>query len=547
MAYQFKLPDIGEGIAEGEIVKWFVKPGDTINEDDTLLEVQNDKSVEEIPSPVTGTVKNVIVPEGTVANVGDVLVEIDAPGHEDNEGDSGVAAESQTPAKPAAEPTVDTESAGSSSEGVFQFKLPDIGEGIAEGEIVKWFVKPGDTINEDDTLLVVQNDKSVEEIPSPVTGTVKNVIVPEGTVANVGDVLVEIDAPGHNSAPSTSAPSAEAPKEKVETSGSASVVEAADPNKRVLAMPSVRQFAREKDVDISQVTATGKGGRVTKEDIENFLAGGPSSAPAKSEAPEAAAPKEAAPAAESKPAAPAKPFKSNLGDLEERVAMTPTRKAIAKAMVNSKHTAPHVTLHDEVEVSKLWDNRKRFKEVAAANGTKLTFLPYVVKALTATVKKYPVLNASIDDANQEIVYKHYYNIGIATDTDHGLYVPNVKDADRKGMFAIADEINEKAKLAHDGKLSAEDMRNGTITISNIGSVGGGWFTPVINYPEVAILGVGTIAQQPIVNAEGEIVVGRVMKLSLSFDHRIVDGATAQQAMNNIKRLLADPELLMMEG
>ncbi|MDQ8446291.1 biotin/lipoyl-containing protein, partial [Enterococcus faecium] len=148
MAYQFKLPDIGEGIAEGEIVKWFVKPGDTINEDDTLLEVQNDKSVEEIPSPVTGTVKNVIVPEGTVANVGDVLVEIDAPGHEDNEGDSGVAAESQTPAKPAAEPTVDTEPAGSSSEGVFQFKLPDIGEGIAEGEIVKWFVKPGDTINE---------------------------------------------------------------------------------------------------------------------------------------------------------------------------------------------------------------------------------------------------------------------------------------------------------------------------------------------------------------------------------------------------------------
>ncbi|MBE8865179.1 dihydrolipoyllysine-residue acetyltransferase [Enterococcus faecium] len=547
MAYQFKLPDIGEGIAEGEIVKWFVKPGDTINEDDTLLEVQNDKSVEEIPSPVTGTVKNVIVPEGTVANVGDVLVEIDAPGHEDNEGDSGVAAESQTPAKPAAEPTVDTESAGSSSEGVFQFKLPDIGEGIAEGEIVKWFVKPGDTINEDDTLLEVQNDKSVEEIPSPVTGTVKNVIVPEGTVANVGDVLVEIDAPGHNSAPSTSAPSAEAPKEKVETSGSASVVEAADPNKRVLAMPSVRQFAREKDVDITQVTATGKGGRVTKEDIENFLAGAPSSAPAKSEAPEAATPKEAAPAAESKPAEPAKPFKSNLGDLEERVAMTPTRKAIAKAMVNSKHTAPHVTLHDEVEVSKLWDNRKRFKEVAAANGTKLTFLPYVVKALTATVKKYPVLNASIDDANQEIVYKHYYNIGIATDTDHGLYVPNVKDADRKGMFAIADEINEKAKLAHDGKLSAEDMRNGTITISNIGSVGGGWFTPVINYPEVAILGVGTIAQQPIVNAEGEIVVGRVMKLSLSFDHRIVDGATAQQAMNNIKRLLADPELLMMEG
>jgi pyruvate dehydrogenase E2 component (dihydrolipoamide acetyltransferase) len=545
MAFQFKLPDIGEGIAEGEIVKWFVKPGDTINEDDTLLEVQNDKSVEEIPSPVTGTVKNILVSEGTVANVGDVLVEIDAPGHEDNEGDAGVAAQAQTPAQPAAVPTTEAASAGSSEgEGVFQFKLPDIGEGIAEGEIVKWFVKAGDTINEDDTLLEVQNDKSVEEIPSPVTGTVKNILVSEGTVANVGDVLVEIDAPGHNSAPATSAAATTEVPEKVETSGSASVVEAADPNKRVLAMPSVRQFAREKDVDITQVTATGKGGRVTKEDIENFLSGG--GAPATAEA--APAKEEAqAPAAESKPAAPAKAFKSNLGDLEERVALTATRKAIAKAMVNSKHTAPHVTLHDEVEVTNLWDNRKKFKEVAAANGTKLTFLPYVVKALTATVKKFPILNASIDDAKQEIVYKHYYNIGIATDTDHGLYVPNVKDADRKGMFAIADEINEKAKLAHDGKLSADDMRNGTITISNIGSVGGGWFTPVINYPEVAILGVGTIAQQPIVNAEGEIVVGRVMKLSLSFDHRIVDGATAQQAMNNIKRLLADPELLMMEG
>ena len=543
MAYQFKLPDIGEGIAEGEIVKWFVKAGDTIKEDDTLLEVQNDKSVEEIPSPVTGTVKNVLVPEGTVANVGDILVEIDAPGFEGND-----AAPSQADAAPA-----ETKEAApaASDGGVYQFKLPDIGEGIAEGEIVKWFVKAGDTINEDDTLLEVQNDKSVEEIPSPVTGTVKNVLVPEGTVANVGDVLVEIDAPGHNgpaAAPTQPAANEPVTKEKPATTpAETSVVTAKDPNKQVLAMPSVRQYAREKDVDITQVSATGKGGRVVKEDIDNFLAtGGSQPAPATAAATEATTTAEAAPQAETKAAAP-KAFTSNMGEMETREKLTPTRKAIAKAMVNSKHTAPHVTLHDEVEVSKLWDNRKRFKEMAAAQNTKLTFLPYVVRALTATVKKYPILNASIDDANQEIVYKHYYNIGIATDTDHGLYVPNVKNADTKGLFAIADEINEKAALAHDGKLSAEDMRNGTITISNIGSVGGGFFTPVINYPEVAILGVGTIAQEPIVNGEGEIVVGRVMKLSLSFDHRIVDGATAQKAMNNIKRLLADPELMLMEG
>ncbi|MBP2099202.1 dihydrolipoyllysine-residue acetyltransferase [Enterococcus rivorum] len=542
MAYQFKLPDIGEGIAEGEIVKWFVKVGDTIKEDDTLLEVQNDKSVEEIPSPVTGTVKAIVVPEGTVANVGDVLIEIDAPGHEGNEATSSAAPVEEAAATPVA------------SEGVFQFKLPDIGEGIAEGEIVKWFVKVGDTIKEDDTLLEVQNDKSVEEIPSPVTGTVKAIVVPEGTVANVGDVLVEIDAPGHNSASSVVA---QAPIEEVKQTASTpavatGVVAAGNPSKRVLAMPSVRQYAREKDVDITQVAPSGKGGRVTKADIDTFIAGGGQVIAPATVTEEAttvstpvvetvAAPKAAA------PKGPAKPFVSDLGEAETREKMTPTRKAIAKAMVNSKHTAPHVTLHDEVEVSKLWDHRKKFKDVAAANGTKLTFLPYVVKALTATVQKFPIMNASIDDAAQEIVYKNYYNIGIATDTDHGLYVPNVKNANTKSMFAIADEINEKAALAIEGKLTAQDMRDGSITISNIGSVGGGWFTPVINYPEVAILGVGTIAQQPVVNADGEIVVGRVMKLSLSFDHRIVDGATAQKAMNNIKRLLADPELLLMEG
>ncbi|WP_417632355.1 dihydrolipoyllysine-residue acetyltransferase [Enterococcus faecalis] len=539
MAYQFKLPDIGEGIAEGEIVKWFVKPGDTINEDDTLLEVQNDKSVEEIPSPVTGTVKNIVVPEGTVANVGDVLIEIDAPGHEDNDATPAAPAQEQTPAQPVAVPT--TEATG----GFFQFKLPDIGEGIAEGEIVKWFVKAGDTINEDDSLLEVQNDKSVEEIPSPVTGTVKNIVVPEGTVANVGDVLVEIDAPGHNSAtPATAAPATDAPKAEASApAASTGVVAPADPNKRVLAMPSVRQYAREKDVDITQVTATGKGGRVIKADIDAFVSGGSQATPATEVAATEAAPKAEAIAPKAAP----KAFTSDLGEMETREKMTPTRKAIAKAMVNSKHTAPHVTLHDEVEVSKLWDHRKKFKDVAAANGTKLTFLPYVVKALTSTVQKFPILNASIDDAAQEIVYKNYFNIGIATDTDHGLYVPNVKNANTKSMFAIADEINEKAALAIEGKLTAQDMRDGTITISNIGSVGGGWFTPVINYPEVAILGVGTIAQEPVVNADGEIVVGRMMKLSLSFDHRIVDGATAQKAMNNIKRLLADPELLLMEG
>ena len=546
MSFKFKLPALGEGIMEGEIVSWSIKEGDTINEDDTLLEVQNDKSVEEIPSPVSGKVLKIVAPVGTVAVIGDVLVEIDAPGHEDE----GSAAPAPATASAASTPAAPAASTG----GLFQFKLPALGEGIMEGEIVSWPIKEGDMINEDDTLVEVQNDKSVEEIPSPVTGKVVRIVAPVGTVAVIDDVLVEIDAPGQNGPASATPKAAAAPAAASNAPASSGVVAAANPNKQVLAMPSVRQYAREKGIDITSVAPTGKGGRVLKEDIDNFSGVAPVAAKAVAPAVQAqasaqaavqAAPVAAAQATQA--AAPAQPFSSNMSEAETRQKMSPMRKAIAKAMVNSKHTAPHVTLFDEVEVSKLWDHRKKFKDVAAAQGTKLTFLPYVVKALAATVRDFPILNASIDDAAQEIVLKNYINIGIATDTDNGLYVPNVKDANTKGMFKIADEINNMAAQAHDGKLAAADMRNGSVTISNIGSVGGGFFTPVINYPEVAILGVGTITQQAIVNAEGELAVGRVMKLSLSFDHRIVDGATAQKAMNNIKRLLADPELLLMEG
>ncbi|MCP8622588.1 2-oxo acid dehydrogenase subunit E2, partial [Acinetobacter baumannii] len=194
----------------------------------------------------------------------------------------------------------------------------------------------------------------------------------------------------------------------------------------------------------------------------------------------------------------------------------------------------------------LWDHRKKVKEIAAEQGTKLTFLPYGVKALVSALKKYPALNTSFNEEAGEIVHKHYWNIGIAADTDRGLLVPVVKHADRKSIFQISDEINELAVKARDGKLTADEMKGATCTISNIGSAGGQWFTPVINHPEVAILGIGRIAQKPIVK-DGEIVAAPVLALSLSFDHRQIDGATGQNAMNHIKRLLNNPELLLMEG
>lgn len=433
----------------------------------------------------------------------------------------------------------------------FEFRLPDIGEGIHEGEIVKWFVKAGDTIEEDDVLAEVQNDKSVVEIPSPVSGTVEEVLVDEGTVAVVGDVIVKIDAPdaeemqfkgGHDDDSSSKEEPAQEEAKAEETSApaaSASQDEEVDENRQIKAMPSVRKYAREKGVNIKAVAGSGKNGRITKEDIDNHLNGGG--------APAASASNESAAASTSEETSAPQTQSVPEGDFPETTEKIPAmRRAIAKAMVNSKHTAPHVTLMDEIDVQDLWDHRKKFKEIAAEQGTKLTFLPYVVKALVSALKKYPALNTSFNEEAGEIVHKHYWNIGIAADTERGLLVPVVKNADRKSIFQISDEINELAVKARDGKLTSDEMKGATCTISNIGSAGGQWFTPVINHPEVAILGIGRIAQKPIVK-DGEIIAAPVLSLSLSFDHRQIDGATGQNAMNHIKRLLNNPELLLMEG
>lgn len=429
--------------------------------------------------------------------------------------------------------------------------MPDIGEGIHEGEIVKWFVKPGDKVQEDDVLCEIQNDKAVVEIPSPVEGTVQEVLVGEGTVATVGQVLVTFDAPGYENlqfkgddhaeeAPKQEeAPTAPVQEEKQETAAPAQQQAEADPNRRVIAMPSVRKYAREKGVEIRLVAGSGDNGRVLKTDIDAFLNGG-----AATQAPETVS---ATAAEEANTEAPKAAAQVPQGEYPEtREKMSGIRKAIAKAMVNSKHTAPHVTLMDEVDVAKLVTHRKKFKEVAAAKGIKLTFLPYIVKALTSALREFPALNTSLDDATSEIIHKHYYNIGIAADTEKGLLVPVVKDADRKSVFTISNEINELAGKARDGKLAPNEMKGASCTISNIGSAGGQWFTPVINHPEVAILGVGRIAEKPIVK-NGEIIAAPVLALSLSFDHRMIDGATAQNALNHIKRLLNDPELLLMEA
>lgn len=432
----------------------------------------------------------------------------------------------------------------------YEFKLPDIGEGIAEGTIGEWHVQPGDKVEEDGDLVQIENDKSVEEIPSPVSGTISKILVPEGDTASVGDPLVEIEVAGD--VPEDAAPAEDAasstPEESAapaETPAPAAEQPAAKPaafvpqdhSLPVLAMPAVRAFAREHDVDIAQIKGTGNHGQVLKSDVENFLQNGGVPQPAATESePAAAAPATPAP----------QPIATDADWPDHREKMSGVRKATAKTMAASWSQIPHFHLYDDVVVDKLWDHRKKYKEMAAERGIHLTFMAYITKALAIVMKEFPVLNASLDLTTNEIVYHDYVNVGIATDTDKGLFVPNVKDADKKSLFALARDIADNATKARDGKLTSSDMAHTGMSITNIGSLGGGFFSPLIAPPNVAILGMGKIVKEPVV-VDDQIQIARVLKLSMAFDHRIIDGGTGQRAMNRLKELLSDPALLLMEG
>ncbi|MGG4145367.1 dihydrolipoamide acetyltransferase family protein [Paenibacillus algorifonticola] len=430
----------------------------------------------------------------------------------------------------------------------FEYRFPELGEGLHEGEIIKVHIKAGDKVTDDDIIMEVQNDKAIVEVPCPVNGTVLEVLVKDGQVCHVGEVVALIDAEGE--VPEQAAPAAEEPKKEEAAPAPAPEAPAAETakeapkatNASVLATPSVRKFAREQNVDLTQVSGTGKNGRITREDVTGF----DGSAPAASE--QAAAPAQQQDNAAAKGAGEAKAAPVAAGTAyrpEERLPFKGIRKIIAGAMSKSVYTAPHVTIMDEVDVTELVALRAKYKPYAEKKGAKLTYLPFIVKALVAAAREFPIMNATLDEANQEIVLRKYYNIGIATDTDNGLIVPVIEDADRKNIWKVADSIRDLAVRGRDGKLSANELKGSTITISNIGSAGGMFFTPVINFPEVAILGTGRISEKAIVR-NGEIVAAPVMALSLSFDHRLIDGATAQNFMNYIKQLLGNPELFIME-
>lgn len=452
-----------------------------------------------------------------------------------------------------------------------EFLLPDIGEGVAEGEIVKWHVAPGQAVTEEQDFVEVMTDKATVMIPCPVTGVVGELLHGEGAVVPVHSAIASFTsvtegklAGAHGAAPAAAA----AASGGASSRGSVAVAAPpsggpgllADAAEKVLATPATRRLARELGLDILRVPGTGPSGRILRGDVERIAQGG---APAPSNGkPAVVTPSErravaavtppARPASAVKPLTPAPAPRAipvpppAAGEVEERVPLRGVRRKIAEYLVHSKRTAAHYTYVEEVDVTALVELRKRMKPRAEALGVKLTYLSFIAKAVASALKRHKELNASLDDTTSELVFKRYYNIGIAADTDIGLVVPVVKAADRRSILDIASEITRLAEGARTGSLAPEDMSGGTFTITSAGHIGGLLATPILNYPEVGILGVHKIKRRPVVVDE-QIVIRDVMYLSLSLDHRVVDGANAARFMNTVVAFLEDPEMFILEG
>ncbi|MBL9018984.1 MAG: 2-oxo acid dehydrogenase subunit E2 [Myxococcales bacterium] len=420
----------------------------------------------------------------------------------------------------------------------FEFYMPDIGEGVVEGEIVGWKVKVGDTVKLDQPLVEVMTDKATVELPSPRAGVIKQINFKDGDICPVGKVLVVIDdgnaastgtpPPGHGHGHGAPAPRANAPVAAVGTQ-QIQVIDVTQTRDRVLATPATRKLARQMGVEIGRVPATGKHGRVTTDDVKRFGNGGNAMVKA--------------PVPSSVPAT--LPSKNPLGYAEERVPLRGIRKRIFDAMARSAHTAAHFTYVEEIDMTELVMVRDRAKAKAAERGVRLNYLPFIVKAIVSGLKKWPQLNASLDEATQEIVLKKYYHIGIAAQGPQGLVVSVVRDADMRSIFDLAREIDRLGDAVRANTATRDDLTGSTFTVSSLGKLGGVLATPIINFPEVAILGVHKIEEKPAVR-NGQIVIRHLMNLSISVDHRLADGWDGAMFLQDVKSLLEDPTTMFME-
>ncbi len=536
----FMLPDIGEGIVECEIVEWRVGEGDVIEEDQPVVEVMTDKALVEITAPEAGRVTRLYVPKGEIAKVHAPLFAYEA----EASGQSGVPEPPRPVARPEDEvaspveeaPTPGLESGGSvfSAGGAPRdFILPDIGEGIVECEVVEWRVAEGEHVEEDQPLVDVMTDKAMVEITAPEAGTVSHLYVPKGEIAKVHAPLF-VYVPDHvdatDAAPASSATSrretrSDAPAMSPVASGGRG------PYGRIPASPAVRRLVREHGLSLEAIPGSGKEGRVLKEDVLRYLED------------DRLEQNEAQPAREALQSTTMIPAQA-----EGEVRVEPirgVRAVMARRMVESASTVPHFQYGEEIDVTELLALRERLKPVAEAQQTRLTLMPFFMKALALAIRDYPILNARLNPEVTEIHYLPSVNIGMAVDSQSGLIVPNVKRVERRSLLDVAREIQRLTADARDGRVAQEDLKGGTISISNIGAFGGTYAAPIINAPELAIVAIGKSQWLPRFDERGEVTRRAIMTATWAGDHRVIDGGTIARFCNAWKGYLEAPETMLL--
>ena len=552
MSESVKMPALGESVTEGTVSSWLKAVGDTVEADEPLLEVATDKVDTEVPSPASGVLLEILVPEDETVEVGTVLAIIGDPSQAGSAPTPAAPAPQAVPEPPAPAPAPAVEApapaaaqAGGSAEGT-EVTMPALGESVTEGTVSSWLKAVGDTVEADEPLLEVATDKVDTEVPSPASGVLLEILVPEDETVEVGTVLAIIGDPSQaGSAPTPAAPApqavpeppAPAPAPAVEAPAPAAPAPVSSGASGSYVTPIVRKLAKDKGVDLSTVTGTGVGGRIRKQDVE-------AAAKAAEEARAAAAapaPAAEAPAPAAAKSASAKPeVDTTLRGRTEK--MSRLRQVIADRMIDSLQTSAQLTTVVEVDVTRVAALRARAKnDFLTKNGTKLTFLPFFVQAATEALKAHPKINASIEGKN--VTYHDVEHVGIAVDTPRGLLVPVVKNAGDLNIPGLAKRINDLAARTRDNKVNPDELSGSTFTITNTGSGGALFDTPIINQPEVAILGLGAIQRQPRVIKDadgGEVIAIRsVCYLALSYDHRLVDGADAARYLMTVKKRLEE--------
>jgi pyruvate dehydrogenase E2 component (dihydrolipoamide acetyltransferase) len=580
---EFKLPELGENVHQGDLVRLMIAPGATIAEGQAVMELETDKAVVEVPSSVSGTIKDVLVKQGEKIKVGQVIFTVEngaggkraeakassAPATTPKSESKPAAAASEkeaSPAKPQSAASVTTAPpvVPSESSEVAEFKLPELGENIHQGDLVRLMISPGAQVSEGQPVMELETDKAVVEVPSSLTGIVKDVHVSQGEKIKVGQVIFTLE-PGATSQSGSQKPSraeevhdhARAAFQAVIQSEGKTEEQALPPDQPqaaavatfsmplhldraagvehrgpVPAAPHVRRLARELGIDIHNVPGNGPGGRISENDVKlyakSMITAGAGTGPASTHVKQ-----------------PALPDFSKWGKIE-RVSMRGVRRKTAEHMWEAWSAIPHVTQQDKADITELEHLRTKFAPKAAEAGGKMTVTAIALKVCASALKIFPQFNASIDMEKEEIVYKQFINIGVAVDTDRGLLVPVIRDVDKKNIVELAAELTGLSKKARDKKLSPADMEGGTFTITNLGGIGGTGFSPIVNYPEVSILGLSRSSMEP-VWMENKFEPRMVLPLSLSYDHRLIDGADAARFLRWIAEAFEQPFLLSVQG